>query len=117
VYWLWNKAQEYEPMTNMGAGVWLAVAIFGIAGWIGLARFFAEGPGRTHGNMFVWWGIISLIHVWALPVYLVYAFISNTVRARWQDEKERKYADRTRAEIFASAKGRPPPIKFKQKKK
>ena len=117
IYWLWNKAQEYEPLTNMGAGVWLAVAIFGIAAWFGITRFFAEGPGRKHGNMYIWWILITAIHVFALPIYIVYDIISTKTRKRWQSAKDRKYSDRSRADIYASARRKPPPIIIKRRKK
>ena len=105
VYWLYNKAWEYEPL-QLDTGIWLATAVFGIAAWFALTRFVAEVPGRRHGNMFFWWIFFSIFHVWGLPVYLLYDLVASITRKHRQDFLKDKYSDRSRAEIFAEGKRR-----------
>jgi len=102
VYWLYNKALEYDPM-NLDKGVWLAIAVFGIAAWFGLARFLAETPGRNYGNMYVWWILIAAVHFWSIPIFFIYYVFASMNRRRWQGFVDRRYSDRSREEIYESA--------------
>jgi hypothetical protein len=102
VYWLYQRALEYN-VHNIDKGVWFAIAIFGIAAWIGLARFFAEAPGRMYGNTYIWWITIAVLHVWSIPIYFFYVIIGSAVRNRREAIKAETFRDRSPSEIYTSA--------------
>lgn len=102
MYWLYQRALEYNAV-DFEKGIWFAIAIFGIALWIGIARFFAETPGRLYGNTYLWWILIVLIHVWVIPIYIAYVLIGGMVRNRREAIKERDLSDRPKSEIYADA--------------
>jgi len=103
VYYLYTMGAQYDP-DNVETGVWLALAVLGIAVWFGLTRVAAEVPGRSHGNMIVWWIIFSVLHIWSLPIYIIYEIVSMQTRRHFQDRMQTKYADRTASEIRSNAK-------------
>ena len=102
VYWFYRQALEYN-FYKIDKGVWFAIAIFGTTAWIGLARFFAETPGRLYGNTYFWWITIATLHIWSLPIYIVYVLSARFVRNRREAIKAETLRDRSRSEIYASA--------------
>jgi len=109
-YWMIQKAQAYEPITNIGDGVWLVFATFGVAVWFGIARILAEIPGRRHGMMIIWWILMGLFHIWGIAFYLVFDLFVTNARSKWQDAKEEKYRDRRPEEIRGGYRSNEPPI-------
>jgi len=91
---LYAMGKRYNP-DDVNTGIWLATAVLGIAVWFGVARVFAEIPGRRHGNMILWWIIFTALHIWAIPIYVIYDIVVTSTNKHYQAKMQAKYADRT----------------------
>jgi len=100
---LYSMGKQYNP-DDVNTGVWLATAVFGIAVWFGAARVFAEIPGRRHGNMILWWAIFAGLHIWAIPIYVIYDIVVTSTHKHYQAKMQTKYADRAMFKSSRSSK-------------
>jgi len=103
VFYLYQMGSQYDP-NDIGTGGGLAISILGIAVLFGLTRAMAELPGRRHGNMLLWWMIFTGLHIFAIPVYIVYEIVMNATRKHYQDRRQTQFADRTASEIRSGRK-------------
>ena len=104
VYWIWLKAIENQSLGSDTSG-WILLAIFAIPLWVLGARFLAEIPGRSTGQMYLWWGIFLVFHIWGLAVYILMEKLATRLITRWRFERKIELADRNENDILSSPFG------------